>query len=64
MMLDTGRWVGEHCFLPSETYEIHVNASITVKVLDSICFRVMVENWRPLKGTLGFLFFSCVLELK
>ena len=46
-------------FLASQTFEIHVNASITVKLFGEISFHVMVENWKHLKDTLvisSFLF--------
>ena len=33
---------------------IHVNTSITIKVLGEISFRVMEENWQHLKDTLAF----------
>ena len=34
--------------------EIHVNASVTVKVLAGISFHVMAEIWKHLKDTLAF----------
>ena len=41
-------------FLASKTYELRVNASVTVKVLRDISFHVMVENWKHLKYMLAF----------
>ena len=41
-------------FLSIKTYEIHVNVSITVKVLGRISFHVIAENWKHLKDTLAF----------
>ena len=43
------------CFLASKTYEMHVNASIKVKVLGGVSFHVMAENWKHLKDTLVIL---------
>ena len=45
-------------------YEIHVNASITVKVLGRLSFHVMAENWKHLKETICVFVVSCVLESK
>ena len=51
----------ERRFLASKTYEIHVNAPITVKDLGGISIHVMAENWQLLKDTLAFsAFFLCV----
>ena len=47
-------------FLASRTYEIHVNASIAVKVHGGISFLAMAENWKHLKDILAFSsFFMC-----
>ena len=48
-------------FLASKTYEIHVNASITVKALGGISFHVMAKNWKHLKDTLAF---SCFMRVR
>ena len=45
------------CFLASKTYEIHVNASITDKVIGGISFHVIGENLKHLKDTLEFTSF-------
>ena len=42
-----------------KTYKIHVNASITVKVLGSMSLHVMAEKGKGLKKTLAFSFFLC-----
>ena len=46
----------------SKTYEIHVNAIITVKVLGRISFHVMAEKWKHLKDTLAFSL--CILGVR
>ena len=47
-------------FLASKSYEIDVNASITVKDFGGISVHAMAENWLLLKGTLDFsLFLVC-----
>ena len=51
--LDAVTWFFSH----KKTQEIHVNASITVKVLGGISFHVPVKNWKHLKHTLAFLKF-------
>ena len=38
----------------SQTLEIHVNATIKVKILGGISFHVMAENWKHLKDILAF----------
>ena len=43
---------GVTSFLASKTYEIHLNASITVQVFGGISFRVMEENWQHPKAFL------------
>ena len=43
-----------HRLPASKTYEIHVNACITVKDLGSISIHVMAENWQLLEDTLAF----------
>ena len=50
---------GVTSFLASKTYEIHLNASITVQVFGGISFRVMEENWQHPKDTLAFSFLVC-----
>ena len=48
-------------FLGSKTYGIHVNASITVKVLGGISVNVIAGKWQYLKDTFAFLsFLLCV----
>ena len=49
-------------FFASKTYEIHVNAIITVEVFGRISFHVMAENWKHLKDTLAFS--SCILGVR
>ena len=49
MMLD-----GVTLFSHIKTYEIHVNASITVKELGGISVHVVAVNWQLLKDTLAF----------
>ena len=41
-------------FSHKKPHEIHVNASMTVKILGGISFHVMAENWKHLKDTLAF----------
>ena len=44
-----------------KTFEIHVNASVTVKVPGGVSFQVIAENWKQLKDTLAFSsVFLCV----
>ena len=45
---------GVTSFSRVKIHEIHLNASITVKVLGGISFHVMAENWKQLKDTLAF----------
>ena len=47
----------ETSFIASNLYDIHVNASITVKVLGGISFHVIAKNWKHLKDTLAFASF-------
>ena len=44
----------------AKLYDIHVNASVSVKVFGEISVHVMVEKWQNLKDTLVFLSFLCV----
>ena len=45
----------------TKSYEIHVNVSITIKVLGGVSFHVTVINWQQLKDTLGFSsFLGCL----
>ena len=44
----------------SKTYEILVNASISVNGFGGISFHVMAENWQHMKYTLAFRHFLCV----
>ena len=48
------------CFLALKTYQIHVNACITV--VGGIC--VMAENLKNLKVLTAFFIVLCVLESK
>ena len=41
--------------IASKTYEMHVNASVTVQVLGGISFHVMAKNWKHLKDSLAFV---------
>ena len=45
---------GVQSLLASKTYEILVNAFITVKLLGGIPFHIIAENWKHLKGKLAF----------
>ena len=45
---------GGTIFPSIKTYEIHVNASITVGALGGISFYIMAEIWKHLKNTLAF----------
>ena len=54
---------GATSFSRIKTYKIHVNASITFKVLGEISLYVMAENWKHLKDILEFSSFL-LLELK
>ena len=44
------------------TYEIHINASIIVKVLGGISFHVMAEKLAASEGYTCLFVVSCVLE--
>ena len=47
--------------ISQKSYEIHVNVSITIKVLGGVSFHVTVINWQQLKDTLGFSsFLGCL----
>ena len=51
-------------FLASKTNEIHVNTSITVKVLGGISFHIMAANMKHQKDTHAFPMFFFVLQSK
>ena len=54
MMLD-----GVTSFSRIKNLQKHVNASVTVKVLDGISCHVMAENWQHLNRKLAFSRFLC-----